>query len=151
MVNSWTGWSCGSFPTLAILWFYDSSFPCMCQLVGHFSSERTYSENLLATLRKPRVKPFLSKTGRATGGLLNLYLIEVCCGRQRWMVSPPLDFFLKQHVLKKLFIKYMFIMQLSQPEGLWLSSMYKTVHNYNPERLQVYLSPLTLRKNTKIA
>ena len=23
-VNSWTGWSCGSFPTLAILWFYDS-------------------------------------------------------------------------------------------------------------------------------
>jgi len=23
-VNGWTGWSCGSFPTLAILWFYDS-------------------------------------------------------------------------------------------------------------------------------
>jgi len=22
--NGWTGWSCGSFPTLAILWFYDS-------------------------------------------------------------------------------------------------------------------------------
>ena len=21
--NGWTGWSCGSFPTLAILWFYD--------------------------------------------------------------------------------------------------------------------------------
>jgi len=24
--NGWTGWSCGSFPTLAILWFYDSFF-----------------------------------------------------------------------------------------------------------------------------
>jgi len=23
-VNGWTGWSCGSFPTLAILWFSDS-------------------------------------------------------------------------------------------------------------------------------
>ena len=23
-VNGWTGWSCGSFPTLVILWFYDS-------------------------------------------------------------------------------------------------------------------------------
>ena len=22
--NGWTGWSCGSFPTLAFLWFYDS-------------------------------------------------------------------------------------------------------------------------------
>ena len=22
-VDGWTGWSCGSFPTLAILWFYD--------------------------------------------------------------------------------------------------------------------------------
>jgi len=22
-VNGWTGWSCGSFPTLVILWFYD--------------------------------------------------------------------------------------------------------------------------------
>jgi len=24
-VDGWTGWSCGSFPTLMILWFYDSS------------------------------------------------------------------------------------------------------------------------------
>ena len=23
--NGWTGWSCGSFPTLVILWFYDSN------------------------------------------------------------------------------------------------------------------------------
>jgi len=22
-VNGWTGWSCGSFPTLAVLWFYE--------------------------------------------------------------------------------------------------------------------------------
>jgi len=25
--NGWTGWSCGSFPTLAILWFYYSMLP----------------------------------------------------------------------------------------------------------------------------
>jgi len=27
-VNGWTGWSCGSFPTLAILWFYETISPC---------------------------------------------------------------------------------------------------------------------------
>ena len=31
--NGWTGWSCGSFPTLAILWFYDSM---NCQAVQTF-------------------------------------------------------------------------------------------------------------------
>ena len=25
LIPGWTGWSCGSFPTLAILWFYDSN------------------------------------------------------------------------------------------------------------------------------
>jgi len=30
-VNGWTGWSCGSFPTLVILWFYDSKSHCQCK------------------------------------------------------------------------------------------------------------------------
>ena len=29
-VNGWTGWSCGSFPTLAILWFYTTTFWWRC-------------------------------------------------------------------------------------------------------------------------
>ena len=34
--NGWTGWSCGSFPTLAILWFCDSiAFPACLQTPMH--------------------------------------------------------------------------------------------------------------------
>lgn len=69
-----------------------------------FFSEWACSEGLLATLWKPQVKSSLSKTRRTTGGLLNLFLVEDCCGRQRWMVSPAL-LFLKQHVLKESFHK----------------------------------------------
>ena len=45
-VNGWTGWSCGSFPTLAILWFYDSmnlGFVLEWMRTGFFFSEQTYS------------------------------------------------------------------------------------------------------------
>jgi len=50
--NGWTGWSCGSFSTLAVPWFYDSMFLYLPH--SHISSNYKYlqiesNENMLFT------------------------------------------------------------------------------------------------------
>jgi len=55
-VDGWTGWSCGSFPTLAILWFYDSyryqKATVMSPRTLHFSKLNKPSSLSLSTQEK---------------------------------------------------------------------------------------------------
>ena len=39
--NGWTGWSCGSFPTLAILWVYDLSGPHLSKNIQTTTKHKT--------------------------------------------------------------------------------------------------------------
>jgi len=48
-MGEWTGWSCGSFPTLAILWFYNSK---QIQTFLHFFSLVTFECQMLRWARE---------------------------------------------------------------------------------------------------
>jgi len=66
--DGWTGWSCGSFPTLAILWFYDSMIPCHLSSKSYINDKSSLAINYLQNEQNKRegnmYSRFLQKTIR---------------------------------------------------------------------------------------
>ena len=55
--NGWTGWSCGSFPTLAILWFLQCSCLCCSPSNEKFIEESCMGQQPYKPLHLGNIKP----------------------------------------------------------------------------------------------
>jgi len=77
--NGWTGWSCGSFPTLAILWFYEMQFVSgmLLSLPGAEAKQAHY-----LTVCHPR-KCLMSSDLLGKNFLQMSHLQLVCCSRTK--------------------------------------------------------------------